>query len=91
MNPAVLNNSFVQVALPIMFTILIATWINNKGFDKGLDGVNRRLDDLRSDMNDRFGEVNRRLDRLGDTLKTHSGQITSLEERVSPPMIFRIS
>jgi hypothetical protein len=80
MNPAVLNNPFVQVALPIMFTILIATWINNKG----LEGVNRRLDDLRSDMNNRFGEVNRRLDRIDDTLKTHSGQIAALEERVSP-------
>jgi len=95
MNPAVLNNSFVQVALPIMFTILIATWINNKGFDKGLEGVhkamdkgldavNRRIDDLRSDMNDRFREVNSSLDRIDDTLKTHSGQIAALEERVSP-------
>ncbi len=91
MNPAVLNNSFVQVALPIMFTILIATGVNNKGLDgvhkamhKGLDTVNRRIDDLRSDMNDRFGEVNHRLDRIDDTLKTHSAQIAALEERVSP-------
>jgi len=91
MNPAMLNNPFVQVALPIMFTILIATWINNKAFDKGFDGVNRRIDDvnrrideLRSDMNERFGEVNRRLDRIEDTLKTHSTKIASLEERVSP-------
>ena len=98
MNPAVLNNSFVQVALPIMFTILIATWINNKGLDgvhkamdkgldgvnKGLEAVNRRVDDLRSDMNDRFREVTSRLDRIDDTLKTHSGQIAALEERVSP-------
>ena len=84
MNPAVLNNPFVQVALPIMFTILIATWINNKAMDKGLDGVNRRIDDLRSDMNRRFDDVNRRLDRIEDTLKTHSAQIALLEERVSP-------
>ena len=53
MNPAMLNNPFVQVALPIMFTILIASWFNNKG----LDGVNRRIDDLRSDMNKRFDDV----------------------------------
>jgi hypothetical protein len=79
MNPAVLNNPFVHVALPVMFTILIATWINNKGFDKGFDGVNRRIDDLnrriddlRSDMITRFDEVNRRLDRIEDTLKTHT-------------------
>ena len=80
MNPAVLNNPFVQVALPIMFTILIATWINNKGFD----AINRRIDDLRSDMNKRFDEVNRRLDRIEETLKSHSTKIASLEERVSP-------
>jgi hypothetical protein len=76
MNPAaVLNNPFVQVALPIMFTILIATWVNNKTFD----GVNRRLDDLRSDLNDCFGEVNRRLDRIDDTLTPR------------PALIFRTS
>jgi tetrahydromethanopterin S-methyltransferase subunit G len=46
--------------------------------------LNRRVDELRSDMNDRFGEVNRRLDRIEDTLKFHSTKITSLEERVSP-------
>jgi septal ring factor EnvC (AmiA/AmiB activator) len=80
MNPAMPNNPFVQVALPIMFTILIAAWINDKDFD----GVNRRIDDQRSNMNERFGEVNRRLDRIDDTLKTHSAQIASLEERVSP-------
>ena len=87
MNPAVLNNSFVQVGLPIMFTILIATWINNKGLDgvnRRIDDLNRRIDDLRSDMNERFGEVNRRLDRIEDTLKTHSTQIALLEERISP-------
>lgn len=42
MNPALLNNPFLQVALPIMFTIPIATWVNNKGSD----GLNRRIDDL---------------------------------------------
>ncbi len=98
MNPAMLNNPFVQVALPIMFTILIASWFNNKGLDgvnrriddlrsdmnKRFDDVNRRVDELRADMNDRFGEVNRRLDRIEDTLKSHSTKIASLEERVSP-------
>ena len=91
MSPAILNNQFVQVALPIMFTILIAAWVNGRGMDRGLhgvhkgfDGVNRRLDDLRADMNDRFGDVNRRLDRIDDTLKIHSGKIAVPEERTSP-------
>jgi hypothetical protein len=42
MNPALLQNQFVQVALPIMFTVLIAAWMNGKG----LDGVKGRLDGI---------------------------------------------
>jgi hypothetical protein len=42
MTPAILQNQFVQVALPIMFTVLIAAWINGKG----LDGIKGRLDDI---------------------------------------------
>jgi len=84
MNPAILNNQFVQVALPIMFTVLLAAWINSRGMDKGIEGVNRRLDDLRGDMNDRFGDVSRRLDRIDETLRAQSGKIAVLEERTSP-------
>ncbi len=84
MNPALLNNRFVQVALPIMFTVLLAAWINSRGMDKAIEGVNRRLDNLRADMNDRSGEVNRRLDRIDETLNTQSGKISVLEERTSP-------
>jgi hypothetical protein len=84
MNPAMLNNQFVQVALPIMFTVLLAAWINSRGMDKAIEGVNRRLDDLRADMNDRSGEVNRRLDRIDETLNAQSGKIAILEERMSP-------
>jgi len=46
MNPAILNNPFMQVALPIMFSILLAARINSRGIDKGLEGVNRRLDEF---------------------------------------------
>jgi hypothetical protein len=42
MNPAILQIPFVQTALPVMFTILIAVWVNNKA----LDGIHRRLDDI---------------------------------------------
>jgi hypothetical protein len=52
--------------------------------DKGIEGVNRRLDDRRADMNDRLGEVNRRLDRIDETLQGQSGKIAVLEERTSP-------
>lgn len=77
-----LNNPFFQVALPIMFSILVAIWLNGKGFD----GITRRLDDLRSDvnilrsdMNTRLNEVNRRLENIEAKLDNHG----ALEERTS--------
>jgi|HubBroStandDraft_4_1064222.scaffolds.fasta_scaffold461204_2 hypothetical protein len=33
---------FLTTALPIMFTVLIAAWMNNKG----IDGIHKRLDDI---------------------------------------------
>jgi len=87
MNPAILNSQFVQLALPIVLTIFIAAWMNGRS----IDGINKRIDDLRIDlsslrvdMNTRFAEVNRRLDRIEETLKTHSEKIAILEERTSP-------
>ena len=56
MNPAIFQNQFVQVALPIIITIAIAAFMNNRAFDgiyksfdgvyKALDAVNHRLDDI---------------------------------------------
>jgi hypothetical protein len=68
-NPAILQNQFVQVALPIMITLLVAAWMNGKG----LDGINRRLDDIVS-----------RLGRIEVKLEGHDGRIVRLEERTSP-------
>ena len=68
-NPAILQNQFVQVALPIMITVLIAAWMNGKG----LDGVNRRLDDVVA-----------RLGRIEVKLEGHDERIVRLEERTSP-------
>ena len=90
MNSALLDNQFVQVALPIMFTVLLAAWINSRGMDKAIEGVNRRLDDLRADMNDRSGEVNRRLDRIDENaqcaerqdLSARRAHVSSLAARV---------
>jgi hypothetical protein len=69
MNPAILQNQFVQVALPIMFTVLIAAWMNGKG----LDGVKGRLDDIVA-----------RLGRIEGKLEGHDERIVRLEERTSP-------
>ena len=62
-------NDFVQVALPIMFAVLLAAWIDSRSMGKGIERVNRRLDDFRADMNDRFDEISRRLDRIDKRLK----------------------
>ena len=60
---------FLTTALPIMFTILIAAWMNSKGFD----GVNKRLDDIVA-----------RLGRIRSKLESHDERIVRLEERTSP-------
>jgi hypothetical protein len=91
MNPAILNSQFAQVALPIVLTIFIAAWMNGRS----IDGINKRIDDLRgemrgdlsslrADMNTRFAEVNLRLDRIDEALKAHSEKIAALDERTSP-------
>jgi hypothetical protein len=91
---AVVNNPFVTTALPIMFTVLLAVWMNNKGFDgihKGMDGLHKRLDDMRSDFSRQFAQIDKRFDRIEDRLErieakidSHETRIVRLEERSSP-------
>ena len=71
MNPAAINilqQPFIQVALPIMVALTLAAWLQNKRFDD----VNRRMD-----------EVIRRLDRIETKLDNHNERIARLEERTS--------
>ena len=71
MNPAVttvLQQPFVQVALPIIVALTLAAWLQNKRFD---------------DMNRRIDEVIKRLDRIETKLENHTERITRLEERTS--------
>ncbi len=74
---------FVQIALPIVITLIVAAWNNNKRFDD----MNRRFDD----MNHRFDAVDKRFDRIEDRLERietklddDSKRIAVLEERTSP-------
>jgi hypothetical protein len=67
MNPML--QQFTAVALPIMFTFLIAVWVNNKAFD----GVHRSLDD-----------IVQRLDRIEKKLDDHETRISRLEGQASP-------
>jgi hypothetical protein len=84
MNPAILNSQFVQVALPIVLTIFIAAWINGRGVDRGLDGVNKAMGMGFDGVNKRFDDVNRRLDRIEAKLDNHSERIVKLEAQASP-------
>lgn len=64
----ILQQPFIQVALPIMVALTLAAWLQNKRFDD----VNRRID-----------EVIRRLDRIETKLDNHNERIARLEERTS--------
>lgn len=73
MNPTAINaglsSPFVGVALPIVFAVFLASWIQNKRFDD----MNRRFDDV----NRRFDEILARLIRMETKLDNH-------EERLIP-------
>jgi tetrahydromethanopterin S-methyltransferase subunit G len=79
-NTAIFQIPFVQIALPIMITMLLTVRVNSKAFDT----LNRRLDDMRTDSNSRFDEVIKRLDRIETKLDDHGNRIVRLEERTSP-------
>jgi hypothetical protein len=65
----VLQTPFVQVALPVLVTFVLAFWHQKKR----IDDVNRRID-----------EVIKGLDRIDAKLDTLTGRVTRLEERTSP-------
>lgn len=59
-----LNQPFFQVALPLIITIAIAVWVNNKA----IDGIHKRLDDIVT-----------RLTRIENLLADHDKRLTTLE------------
>ena len=73
MNPALLQQPFFQVTLPIVIAMIATVWAL-------ISTNNRRLDDIRGDLKG----VNQRLDRIDDTLKTYGQKIAVLEDRSSP-------
>ena len=80
MNTAIFQIPFVQIALPIIITMLLTVWVNGKAFDT----LNRRMDDMKTDSNRRLDEVIKRLDRIETKLDDHGNRIVRLEERTSP-------
>lgn len=92
---AILNNPFMQVALPIMFAVLVAAWLNGKS----MEAISKRIDDLRSDMNGRNADVrnlingrfddirnlvNGRFDDINHRLGAIEGRLSRLESSASP-------
>jgi hypothetical protein len=60
----ILNRPFIQIALPIVVTLIVASWTNNERFDD----MNRRLDDFFA-----------RLGRIEDRLTGIETRLTSVE------------
>jgi hypothetical protein len=72
---AVFQSPFFTVALPIVITLIVGIILQNK-----------RIDDLKADVNRQFDAVNRqldamnkRLDRIESKLEGHSERIAKLE------------
>ena len=69
----ILQLPFVQIALPLMVVLIVNAW-----------GQNKRIDDLRADMNRRFDAIEKRLERIEAKLDDPHQRIAVLEERTSP-------
>jgi hypothetical protein len=60
-NPvAILNTQFIQVALPIMVTLVLAAWLTNNSSGKRIDDLGKRIDDVCK----RIDDVCKRVDDL---------------------------
>ena len=82
MSPAAVNilqQPFVQVALPIIVALTIAAWLQNKRFDD----LNRRIDDQNRLIGEFRHDMNQRLERIEAKLENHNERIARLEERTS--------
>lgn len=73
MNPQLFQQPFFQVTLPLMGTIIVATWAM-------VSKNNRRLDDIIRHVE----RIQARLDSIEKTLREFGERITRLEERTSP-------
>lgn len=64
----ILQTQFVQVALPIMFSVLVAAWWQNK-----------RVDDLKDTINKRLDGIEERLKNIQSRLENFAERIVRLE------------
>jgi hypothetical protein len=66
---SLIQQPFIQVALPILIGFFLTVIAQNKRFD---------------DMNRRLDEIIKRLDRIESKLDDHERRLTRVEERTSP-------
>jgi hypothetical protein len=78
LNPAILNSQLVQVALPIVLTIFIAAWMNGRS----IDGINKRIDDLRSYMTGLHDGLKTDLTSLRADMNTRFGEVNRRLDRI---------
>jgi hypothetical protein len=69
-----LNHPSITVALPIVIAMMVSAFASIRSFTKGMDTLNKRIDDLRSDMNAHLTAIERRLDKLEE-------KVEALQER----------
>jgi hypothetical protein len=64
----------IQITLPLIVAIFVASWVQNK-----------RLDDIIADIREIRGELRG----IREELKKQGERITRIEERLPPPLIHR--
>ena len=75
------DKPFFEVTLPLMVTVLVSVWA-------AISTNNRRLDDMKSDLNRHFDEmlkrldkIDARLDKIDAGLQDHGTPLTKLHAR----------
>ena len=84
MNPAILQQPFFQVTIPLMVTFVATIWLAGGSQNKRLDEMAKRLDGRIDGVIARLDEVIARLAPIEQKLENHDERIVRLEERTSP-------
>jgi division protein CdvB (Snf7/Vps24/ESCRT-III family) len=89
-NPQILNTTFVSVTLPLLLGMFLTAWAaittQNKRFEDFKESVNQRFNEVNrrfDEMNRKFDEIIKRLDSIDEILKDHERRLTRVEERVA--------
>lgn len=84
MNPALFQQPFFQVTLPLMVTFIASIWIAQWAQNKRFDDLNKRFDDLGKRFGEMKAEIVKRLDAIEAKLDNHHERIIRLEAEASP-------